>query len=193
MRPIPTLHKLDEARTKKGPHGGGNQYDELTTEREFKNLAKQAPQAKDEPAKADEPTIDPGEGAKGGKKAEAGKVKGFKAVGGDLKQKDKPGKVTKNETLDSALDGVLAETHMGTKVAFKAPEVLGAFGAPKDDDLDRMEQEVNGDLCPDCPETPEEAPASIPGAGTDAGDPRAALRARLAALGHFDTWLASQN
>ena len=160
------IEALSESKTKKGAHGGGNEYDEAPkVSKEFKDLSKRSLKEKDEPKKGTDTKVDPGEGSKLGKKPDEGNVKGFKKVGGDLKDKDKPGKVTKNETLDSALDALL-ESVPNHMIGFKTPNVLGVFGVPTEEALDNMDSEINGDPCPDCDKTPDAPLYDMPSDGT---------------------------
>lgn len=194
LRPIP------EAKTKKGPHGGGNEFDELKINKEFKNLAKNAPQEKSKPKDGDEATIDPGDGAKLGSKAPAANTDGLKKVGKDLQKKSKPGKSRPNEALDSAIDAILSEA-IGPNpvIRMKEPEILGVLGAPSHDQLDAQADGLeNGLDCDDCMNDPNEVPEEHPGVGSKhhgprGGSPQSDFARRLAALGDFDEWMSMEN
>lgn len=98
----PHVYDITEAKTKTGPHrpDKGTEYDELKVDSEFSDCAKHNTPCdeKGKPEKGMEPKVDPGDGAKLGRKPSVATPKKFKKVSKNLKKKSKPAKVTDNRT-----------------------------------------------------------------------------------------------
>lgn len=102
--------EIKTKKTNKGAHGGGNEYQQMNVENEFYDLADKALHSKKKPGKSSEANSDPGDGETGEKPYRVTPPTGFKQSKDGLpKDKDKPGKATKNESFNKMVDKILNE------------------------------------------------------------------------------------
>jgi hypothetical protein len=140
---LPTDEQLEEAKTKMGAHGGGHEYDELESDKEF--TSGEGHVSKDEPGAVGEFTTDPGEGAKLDKPP---------ATPTDHLEKVKVRTESKIEVVGESFDGrgsaldlnlvdkVLSESNFVRTgvISIKDPEILSVHGLPSNDDLESLEE-----------------------------------------------------